>query len=171
MQLLFLGFIVIPIVEMWLLIQVGSYFGALITITLVLLTALIGVSLLKKQGLSTFIKANQKMNAGQMPVAEMGEGVMLAVAGALLLTPGFVTDTFGFLLLIPALRTFIANAWFNKMMRKSSEGLFDQQTGFTYTSTQFREEPPPTDQINKAPAVDIIEGEYQEISDKDKKDT
>lgn len=97
-------FIAVPIVEMWILIQVGGEIGALPTIGLVVLTATIGLSLLKRQGLSTLMSARAKMDQGRIPAGELVSGVMLAVGGALLLTPGFVTDVVGFLLLIPATR-------------------------------------------------------------------
>lgn len=100
-------FIAVPIVEMWILIQVGGEIGALPTIGLVVLTAMIGLSLLKRQGLSTLMSARAKMDQGRIPAGELVSGVMLAVGGALLLTPGFVTDVVGFLLLIPATRRWV----------------------------------------------------------------
>ena len=100
-------FIAVPIVEMWILIQVGGEIGALPTIGLVVLTATIGLSLLKRQGLSTLKSARAKMDQGRIPAGELVSGVMLAVGGALLLTPGFVTDVVGFLLLIPATRRWV----------------------------------------------------------------
>ena len=100
-------FIAAPIVEMWILIQVGGEIGALPTIGLVVLTATIGLSLLKRQGLSTLMSARAKMDQGRIPAGELVSGVMLAVGGALLLTPGFVTDVVGFLLLIPATRRWV----------------------------------------------------------------
>lgn len=104
MRPLLLLFIVIPILEMWLLIAVGSEIGALPTIGLVLLTAVVGLALLRRQGLSTVMRAQQKMQAGELPAREMVEGIFLAVGGALLLTPGFFTDALGFACLIPGLR-------------------------------------------------------------------
>ena len=100
-------FIAVPIVEMWILIQVDGEIGALPTIGLVVLTATIGLSLLKRQGLSTLMSARAKMDQGRIPAGELVSGVMLAVGGALLLTPGFVTDVVGFLLLIPATRRWV----------------------------------------------------------------
>jgi UPF0716 protein FxsA len=97
-----------PIVEMYLLISVAGYIDALPTIGLVMLTAVIGVALLRQQGLETLTRGTQKMSRGQMPAQEMAEGVLLAVAGALLITPGFVTDTIGFLILFPPTRMVIA---------------------------------------------------------------
>ena len=101
MRFLFALFIAIPILEMLVLIQVGQEIGALWTIALVLITAFIGINLLRYQGLSTLSRATWRMQSGQIPAQEMLEGILLAVGGALLLTPGFVTDTIGFLLLVP----------------------------------------------------------------------
>jgi UPF0716 protein FxsA len=100
-------FIIIPIVEIWLLIQVGTVIGALATVGLVVLTAVIGVALLKYQGVATLLRANQRLRRGEIPVTEMGEGIFLAVGGALLLTPGFVTDGMGFFCLIPGVRRWL----------------------------------------------------------------
>ena len=109
MRILFALFIAIPILEMVVLIQVGHQIGALWTVVLVLLTAFIGINLLRYQGLSTLSRATWRMQSGQIPAQEMLEGILLAVGGALLLTPGFVTDTIGFLLLVPFTRQFFAS--------------------------------------------------------------
>lgn len=97
-------FIVIPLVELYFIIVVGEMIGAFWTVLLVLLTAVIGVNLLRIQGMSTLGRAQQNLARGQIPAMEMMEGVVLAVAGVLLITPGFLTDTIGFLCLIPASR-------------------------------------------------------------------
>lgn len=97
-------FLVIPLVEVYFLIQVGSLIGAGWTILLVVLTAVIGVNLLRQQGISTLMRANQVMSEGQIPAMEMMEGIVLAVGGALLITPGFFTDILGFVCLIPFTR-------------------------------------------------------------------
>ena len=100
---------------MYLLITVAGYIDALPTIGLVMLTAVIGVSLLKQQGLETLTRGTQKLRAGQLPAQEMAEGVLLAVAGALLITPGFVTDVVGFLILFPPTRVLIASVLLKKV--------------------------------------------------------
>ena len=97
-------FFVIPLVELYLIIEVGSLIGALWTVFLVVLTAVIGVSLLRIQGFNTLNRARQNLDQGTLPAMEMMEGIMLAVGGALLITPGFITDTLGFLCLIPLTR-------------------------------------------------------------------
>jgi len=103
-RILLLVFIVVPVVEMWLLIQVGGFIGAVPTIAAVLLTAVIGLGMLRRQGLSTLLRVNQRMASGELPAQEMLEGIVLAVSGALLLTPGFFTDAIGFAGLTPLLR-------------------------------------------------------------------
>ena len=105
---LLLFFIVVPIVEMYLLLTIGGYIGALWTIALVMLTAVIGVALLRRQGLATLMRGQQRMAQGQLPADEIAEGLLLAVAGPLLLTPGFMTDAMGFALLWPPGRRWLA---------------------------------------------------------------
>jgi len=87
---LLLLFIVMPVLEMWLLISVGTQIGALPTIGLVLLTAVVGAGLLREQGFATLWRGRQKLQEGQLPTTEIAEGFILAVSGALLLTPGFL---------------------------------------------------------------------------------
>ena len=107
MRVLLLLFIALPIIEMWLLIAVGGVIGAPLTIGLVLLTATIGLGLLRHQGQGALLRARQKLADQQIPGREMADGLFFAVGGALLLTPGFVTDAIGFACLTPGIRTFI----------------------------------------------------------------
>ena len=104
MKYLLPTFIVLPILEMYVLISVGSNIGAFNTILLVLITALIGFALLRVQGFRTLINARNKLGMTQLPAEEMITGIFLAIGGALLLTPGFITDLFGLLCLVPATR-------------------------------------------------------------------
>ena len=103
-RLLFILFLTIPLIEIYLLIQVGEVIGAGWTIFAVVATAVIGAALLRIQGLATLYNAQSKMAHGELPATAMIEGVMLLLSGALLLTPGFFTDALGFLVLIPMLR-------------------------------------------------------------------
>ncbi|MDH5711360.1 MAG: FxsA family protein [Gammaproteobacteria bacterium] len=97
-------FIIIPLVELYLIIKVGGYIGAFWTVMIVIMTAVVGVNLLRMQGFNTLRRAQQNMEQGMMPAMEMMEGIVLAVGGALLITPGFLTDTLGLLCLIPVSR-------------------------------------------------------------------
>lgn len=102
--LLLLIFIIVPLVEIGLFIQIGGLIGALPTIGLIILTAVIGVGLIRLQGLITLARIREKLNRDEIPATDLVEGLMLLVAAILLLTPGFFTDTVGFLLLIPPIR-------------------------------------------------------------------
>lgn len=106
---LFLLFTIVPIAEIYLLIKVGGEIGALPTIGLVLLTAVVGAAMIRHQGIATLTRARTSMEQNIMPVGALFDGLCLLVAGALLLTPGFVTDTFGFLLLVPPFRRIAAD--------------------------------------------------------------
>ena len=97
-------FFAVPLVEIYVLLEVGSVIGALPTIGLVVLTAVIGVGLIRAQGLSTLGRVRQELDRGELPALGIIEAALLLVAGALLLTPGFVTDSIGFLILVPPLR-------------------------------------------------------------------
>lgn len=101
---LLLLFFAVPLVEIYVLLEVGSVIGALPTIALVVLTALVGAGLIRAQGLATLRRVQQELEQGELPAIGIIEAALLLVAGALLLTPGFVTDTLGFLILIPPLR-------------------------------------------------------------------
>lgn len=102
--LILLLFIAVPLAEIALLIKIGEVIGVVPTVGLVVLTAVIGVALLKRQGLAAMAEAQRALDAGELPVDSVIDGVCLLVAGAFLLTPGLITDTAGFLLLVPALR-------------------------------------------------------------------
>ena len=138
-RFLLLLFLIVPMVEIYILIKVGGVIGAGWTIFSVVATAVIGAALLRKQGASTLLRAQQNMQKGGLPALEMMEGIALAASGLLLLTPGFATDIFGFLLLVPMFR----RGLIKKMLAKSIVSMHSQ-THYSQSS--------PTD-------PNIIEGE------------
>ena len=145
-------FLVIPIIEIYFLIKVGEVIGAWPTIFLVVATAVIGAALLRQQGLSTLARLQSNMSQGKIPAQEMVEGVLLAVGGALLMTPGFVTDAIGFLCLLPFSRKFIAG----KIMERSAISINARMGGFAQGASHhspFESE------------ADIFEGEFTEVQD------
>ncbi|HDK37992.1 MAG TPA: FxsA family protein [Thiolapillus brandeum] len=93
-----------PLMELYVLIEVGSEIGALTTILLSIFTALLGAALVRMQGISVLMRVQQTLARGEAPALEMLEGAMLMVSGVMLLFPGFITDVMGFLILIPPLR-------------------------------------------------------------------
>jgi UPF0716 protein FxsA len=151
-------FIIIPLIELYFIIVVGEAIGAFWTVILVILTAIIGVNLLRIQGMNTLAKAQRSMAQGKIPAMEMMEGIALAVAGVLLITPGFITDSIGFLCLIPASR----RAIIRYLMTKTTV-----RTGFNagsggFQSNQYQQKPPSESSENKSPKVGrTLEGEYR----------
>jgi len=109
-RILFLVFLVVPIIEIGIFIFVGQLIGLWPTLAGVVITAVLGSLLIRMQGLSLIREIQQLMAAGRLPARQIADGLILAIAGALLLTPGYFTDTIGFLLLIPAIRTLIYQA-------------------------------------------------------------
>ena len=110
LRILFLLFLSVPLLEIYLLIQVGGLIGAWPTVFLVVFTAVLGAALLRHQGLYTLNKVQTAMARGEIPTLAMLEGVVLILCGALLLTPGFFTDALGFLGLVPSLRQALIRA-------------------------------------------------------------
>ena len=104
---LFLAFTIIPIIEIYLLIEIGSMFGALTAVVLVILTGFLGAFLARMQGLQTLYRIQESLREGRMPSGELLDALLIVIAGLVLLTPGFLTDSAGFLLLIPATRNSI----------------------------------------------------------------
>jgi UPF0716 protein FxsA len=103
-RILLILFLLVPLVEIYLLIQVGGIIGVIPTISLVVFTAVLGALILRFQGFTILQRVRSTLAQGEIPAIEMLEGVVLLISGALLLTPGFFTDTLGFLCLIPSLR-------------------------------------------------------------------
>ncbi len=101
-------FVAMPIIEIAVLLRIGSALGWFPTLAIVIITAILGTMMLRQQGLATLNIAKQRMSAGEMPAQQMLEGVILMIGGVLLLTPGFVTDAFGFACLIPFSRRWLA---------------------------------------------------------------
>ena len=104
---LFLAFTIIPIIEIYLLIEIGSMFGALTAFILVILTGCLGAFLARMQGLQTLYRIQNSLREGRMPSGELLDTLLIVIAGLVLLTPGFLTDSAGFLLLIPTTRNSI----------------------------------------------------------------
>ncbi|MFC2091461.1 FxsA family protein [Elusimicrobiota bacterium] len=104
---LILLFTVIPVVELIILIEVGRYVGIANTIALVILTGVSGAYLARMQGLSILSKIRNNLNNGIMPTEELIDAVMVLIGGLMLLTPGFVTDILGFMVLVPMARNVI----------------------------------------------------------------
>jgi UPF0716 protein FxsA len=101
---LFLAFTIIPFIEIYLLIKIGSYLGAFNTVVIVILTACLGALLARYQGFQTMLKARESLERGEMPAEDLLDALLILLAGIVLLTPGFLTDLAGLMILIPATR-------------------------------------------------------------------
>lgn len=109
LQILFILILLIPFAEIYLLLEVGSIIGALPTIFLVISTGFLGAWLLKQQGFATVQRFQQNLARGELPAMELLEGIFILLGGALLLTPGFISDLLGLVCLMPASRKLIIN--------------------------------------------------------------
>lgn len=148
-------FILVPLAELAILIKLGEIIGVGATILLVISTAVIGVSLLKRQGLAALARARSTMDAGEFPIESVIDGVCLLVAGAFLLTPGLLTDTIGFLLLVPAFRRALAHWIFDKF--KASGAMQFNTFGQGPDAPGPGQRPPPGDTV--------IEGVFEELDE------
>lgn len=131
-------FIIIPIIEIFLFMRIGALIGVMPTLGMIILTAVIGVSMLKMQGLSTLQRAQNNLQENKIPATELIEGIILLLCGALLLTPGFFTDAIGFLMLVPHIRRAAAKIIIEKgklqIMNGSGFSGFSSTQGFDSSS-------------------------------------
>lgn len=110
---LFLAFTIIPVSEIYILIAIGGQIGILPSISLVILTGIVGASLARSQGLKTLGRIRDSFQQGVVPGEELLNALLIAIAGIVLLTPGFLTDAAGLFLLIPATRT-LCREWLKR---------------------------------------------------------
>ena len=127
---LLLLFIAVPVVELVLLIEIGERIGPLATIGLVIGTGIVGASLARQQGLNTLGRLRRDLDAGGLPAVPIVEGVLILVAAAVLITPGVLTDLFGFFCLIPALRRLLARSLIRRFTRAVRQGTVDVTMDF-----------------------------------------
>ncbi len=142
----------VPAAEIALLIKIGGEIGVAATIALVFLTAVLGVFMLRHQGMRTFMQAQEAMAQNRLPVDSAIHGIFLMIAGAFLLTPGFITDALGFLLLIAPVRLFIARYLWSLVTKSGS---------FTYSHFETGSAAYAHDDAVKTREGGFIEGEYE----------
>ncbi len=106
--MIFLAFIIIPIIEISIFITIGNNIGILNTITIILVTALVGIFLVRRQGIKLLFDAQRNLSQGIMPTQEIKGAIFLLVSGLLLITPGFFTDCIGFAVFLKPVQNFIA---------------------------------------------------------------
>ncbi|MCH8502535.1 MAG: FxsA family protein [Aliidiomarina sp.] len=148
--LLLLLFIGMPIIEILVLIQVGQVIGGINTVLLLIVTAVIGASLVRSQGLQSWQRAQQKMAMGELPSIELASGILLFVAGLMFVTPGFVTDLFALVIVLPPVRVSLAKKMMQRMQVQMVHG---QAFG-------FHQRQRPSQQDRQRGDGDVFEGEY-----------
>lgn len=116
--LLFLAFLVVPFLELFVILKVGGAIGALNTIGLLVLVSVVGAWLVKREGLGVLRRAQARVQSGGIPAKELIDGVMILFAGALLLTPGFLTDVVALLLLLPPVRAGLRSSTTSALRRR-----------------------------------------------------
>lgn len=135
MPVFFAIFIILPFIEVMVFMIVGQHIGLMTTLLLALSTAVIGGIIVKYQGLRTLFAIRESIAIGKLPLGALFDGICLVAAGALLITPGFVTDTVGFLLVMPPVRDFLKAAirnhtnWFleEKTIRRHDNGVIEAE--------------------------------------------
>jgi len=165
-RFLFILFIVVPIIEIMVLMNVGAWLGAWPTIAIVIITAWLGAKNVKQQGVATLNSVQTKMAQGEMPSDEIVAGLLLLVAGVLLVTPGFVTDFFGLSLLIPSVRSMlIKSVQAHLVMNKSAAGFTYQSSVHNQQADTFSQNPFQQGSHNDEPIEhqqgETLEGEYE----------
>ena len=148
----FLFFIAIPLIEVILFITVGKYIGLWNTIFIIIMTGIVGAILVKSQGINILNKALGEIRSNKVPIFSIFEGIAILIAGAFLLTPGFLTDTLGCILLVPKARNIIIN-YITMYLKKRT--IYKEKT--MYNSNEG-------DKKNK-----IFEGSFEEVDDNEKK--
>ena len=146
--LILLFMIVTPVVEISVFIQANEQIGFWSVIGLIIITAIIGSALLRHQGFSTLSNFYESINTGKFPIDELFDGFCLLLAGAFLITPGFVTDGFGLILFSPVFRKLIRNILKNQLKKQK---IFDPHISSNFKQTE-----------NKTSSI-IIDGEFHEI--------
>lgn len=149
--------LLLPVVEIWLLIVVGDAIGALPTIAWLILAAIIGVNLIRHLGVATMFNINQQLRRGEVPAQAVAGGMMMGVAGVLLVIPGFLSDALAVLLLIPALRRGLLNRWLRNVRVQSAS----YQQGNVY---DVEVETPPPREPEKIGRT--LEGEFRRDDNK-----
>ncbi|MER2494160.1 FxsA family protein [Catenovulum sediminis] len=156
---LFLLFVVMPIAEIAVLLHVGELIGGWTTFFIVIVTAIVGAHLVRAQGLAALAEIKSKSAQGVLPADSITEGLMILVAGVLLVTPGFITDAIGFLLTLPITRKPLAKIFLSQLGPK----LFTQ----TVYASHHHGQPFSQDSVEDDPARprnksnNVIEGEWQ----------
>ncbi|WLG46098.1 FxsA family protein [Pseudomonas sp. FP1740] len=146
-------FVLFPVLELFVFVKVSAAIGFFPALLLIILGSMLGVFVLRIAGLATALRARESLSRGELPAQTMLEGLMLALAGGLLILPGFVTDVLGLIMLLPISRRLLANK-----MRLRAEEQAMRQRAFA-DDLQPRGGPAPRQPLGREP--NVIEGEFE----------
>jgi len=155
---LFVLFVTVPIIEIALFIQIGGEIGLLSTLGIVIATAFLGTYLVRKQGLSALSQLKNNVETLENPIAPLAHGIMILLAGALLLTPGFFTDAVGFSLLVPNIRFWL--------FERVKQRILHSQNGFSFTNARTGGAKHSSQNGERQASGTTIEGVYEELAPK-----
>ncbi|AJO80319.1 MULTISPECIES: FxsA family protein [Pseudomonas] len=147
-------FLLFPVLELFVFVKVSAAIGFFPALLLIILGSMLGVLVLRVAGLATALRARESLNRGELPAQTMLEGLMLALAGGLLILPGFISDVFGLLLLLPITRRLMAGK-----MRQRAEEQAMRQRAFADDMQAARGGPAPQRPVGREP--NVIEGEFE----------
>jgi len=153
MRILFLILFIVPLIELYFLIQLGDVIGALPTVLLTIFTAVFGVMLMRSQGVATIQNAQREMSEGKSPQASMLEGVFIFLGGVFLFFPGLISDSIGFLFLIPFIRRFLIKQSVQGMQTKGRFRYQKEQSVYEGEWSEKEHKP------HKSLKSEILEGE------------
>ena len=140
-----LAFLIVPVIEIYVLIQIGQVIGAWWTILLLVLDSIIGAWLIRREGAKAFVALRTALNSGQMPGKELADGALILIGGTLMLTPGFVTDIFAALLILPLTRPLFRGLLTRAVTARLTVMPMTAPGGATGSSPRNETRPGPTD--------------------------
>jgi len=165
--IILLAMIAVPIGEIAVFIQAGDRFGLWPTLGAVVLTAIVGTVLLRHQGFATLRRIQESVNRGEPPVAELFDGFCLLIAGALLLMPGFITDSIGFLLFLPPFRRLLGGFVVAYLMRHATirtHGTMHGHGHGSHSGTHSGSHPGSHHGSRPGPGGPIIDGDFEDVT-------
>ncbi len=154
--LILLLFIAVPIAEIIIFIEAGNLIGLWATLLMVVLTAIVGTAMLRQQGVSALRRAEEALQRNELPMEEVVTGICLLVSGALLLTPGFLTDSIGFALLVPFFRHFLGALVFRHFVNSGRTSIWMARANTSDHSPNNS----PSDTAGHGP---VIDGDFHEV--------
>lgn len=166
--LFFLLFIIMPVVEIYVLIKASAFWGVSRSIGVILLTGFFGAWMLRTQGRAILMQTQQQVQRGEIPTEQIMDGLLVFGGGLLLLTPGFITDLFGFCMILPAIRPLFKVAlirYFRRMVERGNVHIYGASQNFS--RSQRKPDSDPKEESSPFTAGEVIDVEARSLDDKE----